>query len=234
MRTAIDGDVKGASVFVSDTVGVGTGEVASARPSALVYRIGSREYPMRTVPRCKTCQHPQRSQVETMLMRGYGYAAIRRALGDEGQGSESRLSTENLRNHASHMPIDVAVRRAMLEAHATSIGQEIDGCETSIVDALGLLKGVVQATWEGMADGTIQPEISEGISAAKALASFQQFAGSELDVVIAKQALMVFVEIAEDMMPKERFDAFMLRVKAHPAIKALLLRREQATAELSA
>lgn len=138
------------------------------RQSALYYRLGGKEIPMNSSPYCKVCQSPSRRQVENALVRGHAKKRISREL--EARGVI--ISPQSMSNHIKHGGLgDSTTQRVALEQRSAELGMIEEEREDILVDQVGFLRGVMLKTWEDMQDGILQPEVSDGVAAAKTLAT---------------------------------------------------------------
>lgn len=230
LRAVVSQFGDGAIVYVreaSEVVSVGDGAEAT-QPAGLMYEVGGRLYPMQSHPTCNTCNSFYRPEIDRGLVAGRGYAAILRTL-PEDHG----ISLQSISNHCkTHLPSDPAIRRAMLEARAESLGRSLDD-EVSLVDPVGLLSDVVRVTYEGIANGTLKPSLSNGLRAANTLIALQQFEGSSIDAELAADALAITMQELHKWFPSDEMQKFMAHLNAHPEVVALLARRTEAIAAIN-
>lgn len=190
----------------------------AAGNSLITYRVGGREYPMRTNRRCKVCQSPYRFDIEEALVLGRTYRRIAEALPEDAE-----LTKENIRNHYhnQHLPLDASVTREIVEARAAAVGKKIEDGVQSLVDGLTLAEVVVQKTFEAIARGELSPEIRDGMAAAKFLADLGQYEDGGADMGAITEAFIVYHEHAQEFMSPEQFQAFGEALDRNPVLKSL-------------
>lgn len=199
---------------------------AQGGPSIVAYRLGGREYPLRTNANCRVCQSPYRMSVEEELAAGRPYTAIARGLPED-----ARLSAQNVSSHyhGGHLPFDVEVHRRILERRAEKVGRSIEEGVESLVDEVSLAEVVVQRTYERMERGEIEPDVADGIRAARLLAAVGQ-EGDTGDKAAWTEAFMVYFAAARRIMSAEQFAEFGAVLAANPILRALRTRAEGAEA----
>lgn len=203
-----------------------TRDSAERTPAAIVYRIGGREYPMRSVPQCKTCQSHYRVEVENAILRGFGYAAVARHLPEQ-----AKLTAENVRDHVTngHMPIEETVRRALLEQRAEEVGY--DEARQTIVDQIGFARVGLQRVFEQMSSGKLEPDISHGIAFARLLQDAEASAGGEIDRQMMLQGFMAYQEAIVATCTPEQVREISRVIKANPVLANIRSQRHAIEAE---
>lgn len=147
---------------------------APANASLANTRIGGREYPARSSPRCGTCSHPQRRHIEERLVRGDNPAAIAADL-DPDQPLTSRQILDHLR---SHLPVaDEAVAR-FREQEADRRGQLVAEGAERVVTALSFARRVISGVDLRLELGDVQPSVADALRAAVLLAPFEEQAAT--------------------------------------------------------
>ncbi len=188
--------------------------------SVVTYRMGGRDYPLRSVAGCKVCESPFRTQAEQQIATGRTYAAIARSLPPEAD-----LSAANVRAHwtAGHMPFQVEAVRRIFEQRAIETGRDIEAGVEEAVDQVTLARTVVHRAFERIASGEIQPTVSDGVAAAKLL--HQMGVDDEtLDRDLWVEAFMVYHDVARKVMSTEMFARFGRELAAHPVLRSLQAR----------
>jgi hypothetical protein len=187
--------------------------------SIVMTRIGGREYPLRTMPRCKTCVHPERLTIETLLVEGYPYAQIHRSLDDD----EYRPSLFSLRTHVAngHMPIGAAAERALIERNYERSGRRIEEAVEEIVDHVAVTEVVMKKGFERMQKGEIAPDMADVLQAVKIMDSISQRTQTAMDQEMWIGATMAMLEDARTIMSAQQWAEYSVKLKTNPILKAL-------------
>lgn len=182
-----------------------------------MYRLGGREYPLRSAQGCKTCDSPHRLDVERQIAAGHSYASIARGLPDD-----AGLTPANVRAHfaAGHLPLQVEALRRIAEERAESIGRDIEGGVAGLVDQVVLARTVVQRAFERIAAGGVEPEVSDGIAAARLLHQMG-VDDQQGDRDLWTEAFMVYHDVARRLMPPEMFARFGEELRVNPILLSL-------------
>lgn len=192
--------------------------------SIVMYRVGGRTYPLKTVPQCRVCQSPDRLDIEQWIINGRPYAAIAKSLPEE-----SPITARNIKDHQTngHMPLDTEAMRAVIDEHARVRGISLQDATSTLVTPAALAQTVLDRTYEGIANGYLMPSISNALKAATLLYNIGMTEESlnESDMI---QAFAVFQEEAKAVMPPEMWDAFGKRLLANPVLRGLRARAEAA------
>lgn len=208
------------------------GTAAERTQSAVMYRLGGRMYPMRTVPQCKVCQSHYRVEIERLLLRTYGYTAIWKSLPQQAQED---LSVRNITDHAkTHLPIEESIRNAVVTARAKEIGLDIDAAEEALVDHISFAKVGLQDVYERMRDGRLTPDVKDGIAFANLLLKVQEQAGEGVDNEAMFQGFMAYLAAMRAVCTPEQMREIGQRLQANPVMKALWARGERVVEGASA
>lgn len=191
--------------------------------SIVTYRIGGREYPVKTGRQCKVCQSPHRFEIEEEIVAGRTYAKIVDHL-PEGTDISPRNVKEHFNN--GHMPLEVSATRQIVEARARRVGKRIEDSTESLIDGITLAEAVVQKTFEAIAKGELKPEVRDGLRAAKVLADLGIYDEGGVDQQAFIEAFMVYHEQAQAHMSPEQFEAFGQALDESPVLQALATRYE--------
>lgn len=197
----------------------------------VTYRFGGREYPMKTVPRCRVCMSPYRFEIEEAIVQGRTYRKIAELTNDldEDQVLTARHVSEHYYN--GHMPLELSDTRQIIEARAERVGKRVEDSLESLVDGVTLLETVVQKTFEKIASGEAQPKVRDGLAAVKMLSDLGAFDGGAVDQQAYVEAFMVYQEEAEKIMGPEAFRAFGEALDRNPTLRALAARYDGEQAE---
>lgn len=202
--------------------------------SMVMTRIGGVEYPMRSVPTCRTCQSPYRVEIENDLLRGYSYAAIARGIEGRAPGNLPHPSAESISAHLSnqHMPVQAAAQRRLIERRAEEIGRNIENEVEALADHVTLARMVVARGFERLQSGEIQPDLDEALAASRFLFQVeQQQDTSDLDQQALLQVLHAYMEITQQFVPPEQWEAYGRAVRSHPIIREMAERQEASRRE---
>ncbi len=191
--------------------------------SLIAYRLGGRDYPLRTVAQCKVCSSPHRFEIEKEIAAGRVYKNIVASLLLEDPDCD--LTNKNLNDHYrnGHMPLEVEASRRILERRAEQRGLDVVAGVDSLVDGIALAETVVQKTYEAVQRGEIKPDLKDGLYAARMLETFAPVE-TGANAEIYAQAFMVYHEVAQMLMPAGQFEEFGRRLSANPTLKALVAR----------
>jgi hypothetical protein len=202
----------------------------SQHPSSMVVtRIGGRDYPLRSVPTCFTCQNVNRITIENDLIKGYSYTVIARGLADTPVGRMPHPTARQISDHVKngHLPIGVSSQRRLIERRAQEIGKSIEDSEDTLVDYLTVNQMIVQRGFERMQDAEIEPDMADLIAASRFLYQVEQSAGGGLDENTWRDALMAYMETTREFIPQERWAEYGAAMNANPILKAMAKAAEQ-------
>lgn len=187
--------------------------------SMVMTRIGGRDYPMKSVGKCKTCQHPQRMEIENGLLAGRSYRALLRDLPED----EFRPSYDGLRTHFinGHMPLAAAAQVALIERNAKRQGLKIEEAVDDLVDHITVAEMVVKQGFERMQRGEIAPDMADTLNAVKIVEQIQARTNSDLDHEMWVSATMSMLEDARSIMSPDQWDAYGRKLATNPILKAL-------------
>lgn len=189
-----------------------------AAPGIVTYRLGGRDYPLRSVATCKVCNSEARLDVERALAAGATYASI-------AAKTDGAVTAQNVRNHfvGGHMPMEVEALRRLLERRAEEVGRDIEAGVEDLVDHVALARTVVRKAFEGVASGELRVSASDGLAAARLL--YQDGDGEvEEDKAAWVEAFMIYQDTARAMMGAEMFDEFGRALARNPVLRALVER----------
>jgi hypothetical protein len=187
-------------------------------PAALVeVKVGGRTYPVVSRPHCRTCQHPDRADIEHKIMSGYSMAAVAAWAAEQPTGHLPPPGIAALSSHAkTHMGLAGSVHRAIIERRATEL--VLDDNAEMVADHVALSRLLIKAGMEGLADGTLKPELSDVMTAAKFLAAHDvRDDGADIDAW--REALMTYMEVARRYIPPTVWPAFAADLASQPALR---------------
>lgn len=187
--------------------------------SMITYRMGGRDYPLRSVATCKVCRSPSRFEIERELVSGRTYATIARAVSD----TDPDINPRNIRDHYAngHLPMEQEASRRIIEKRAVMMGRSVEEGVDSIVSGLAVAEVVVQKGFEAIARGELRPDMKDVLMAVKILETFGT--GSDgTDESLYVEAYMIFHETASQVMSQEQFADFGRRLNANPSLRRLV------------
>lgn len=194
---------------------------APSHPASLVMtRVGGMDLPQYSNPRCKTCQHPDRLKIETLLVQGYGYKTVAEQV-SENSGIE--VGWWSIRDHykARHLPLPNAAIRRLSENRTKEIGAALDEAADQIVDHVVVSKAILQRGFERMVAGEIEPEMKDTLAAAKMVMDIENAAAGSLDQQAWSDAFVAFFETARAVMTPEQYAQFGHALSTNPVLKAI-------------
>lgn len=197
--------------------------------SVVMYQLGGRLYPMRSEPRCNTCQSPYRLEVEKKILRGYGYTAVANSLPDD-----AGLSVSSIRTHVrnGHLPLDETVKRAAVEARAVELGLDLEGHEQSLVDHITFAKVGVQKAFERVMNGDEEITVSDGIALANLLLKVDQNIQGGVDSQLITEVFHAYMRAFMMVVTDERMQQQFARRLSSDPVMVSLYNRWQSNSEL--
>lgn len=162
---------------LQDSAPATEGGAIVSRNTGVSYRLGGGVYAMHTNPKCYVCNSDWRVDIETMVLRGYGYPTIAQRLppGQPILGKEVTISARNIQDHANnHMPMEKIAQRATLDIRMIELNRALDEAEGSLVDQQVFLKDLVRRGYEAMSDGRLGFGVRDVIRAATVLMRAEQ------------------------------------------------------------
>lgn len=213
-------------------------EVEQLRGALIQVEIGGQVYDAVREPRCHTCMHPARIDIEKRILSGHSYRDIAQQYsGTEYQvGGETRtfpdLSWMSIFQHVknNHMPLEAAVARRILDDRTKALSEHYEEETERIVDGFGFAQQVLQRTQQRLATGQLQPSIQDGLAAAKLIKDFEAETGGDVDSAIWAEAFVRYFEITRELMPDDMWEALGARLTTDPVLRAIK-RRVDAAAE---
>lgn len=180
-------------------------------------KIGGKVYPVVSRPNCRTCQHPDRLHIEHQIMSGVSYAAIADWAADQEGGHLPPPGVDALANHAKgHMGIPGRVQRAIIDRRAEDL--VLDADDAMAADYVTLARLLVKTGLEGLADGSLKPQLGDVLSAAKFLAEHET-TDDDQDITVWRETLMTYMEVARRYIPDTAWPAFAAELSGHPNLR---------------
>lgn len=204
------------------------GHLETPPESVVEVIIGGRRYPVVSRPLCRTCQSPHRLDIEHKILSGYSFTAIANWAAEQDPYTDQDLQDgrlpppgpDALRTHArAHMAIGGAVRRALMDRRVAELAG--DGRDDDVaVDPIGMARLTVQIGLEGLADGSIRPDMPDVLAAAKFLAT-HDVKDDGPDAAAWRDAILTYMEVAKTFIPPNQWSAFGSALAAHPVLRQL-------------
>lgn len=191
--------------------------------SAVVWRVGSGEYPiLRRSSTCKTCNHPRVVEIEHAILSGSGYVAIVRALGE----AAGDLSPRNIMDHVSngHLPVMEGIRAAALRDHADALGTSIERHAGTVIDHVMFARAGLQQAFEKLARGDLDIKASDAVAMARLLADVEIHKEDQVDQSAVLEAFGAYMLEAQKLMSRETFDQFGRALSKNPTLRQLMAR----------
>jgi len=199
--------------------------------SLIQVRVGDRLIDAVREPQCWTCMHPARMEIESLVMQGHPYRRVAEQYSEvewTDPNGESitlpKVTGNSIIHHFrnGHMPVPSAAQRAIIERRAQQIGAaQYENQVEQIVDQYTFAQQVLSRTQERMLSGEIQPEVRDGIAAAKLIQDMDSRAEDSLDVEAWSEAVQRYFEITQKIMPPEMWEHFVHAVSSDPILKAI-------------
>lgn len=209
------------------------GVEAPLRNSLVQIKIGNKVYDAVREPRCHTCTHPARMDIETMIVENVAFNTIAERWSNVEYTSPPgtlivlpEVSAASIRNHfrQRHLPLHAAVSRQLAEKRMQEIGYDLEGLGGAFVDHVAFNQAVLQKAQERLALGEIQVDVRDGLAAAKYLAEIEAAAGGSADAEAWAQAMEVYFGEAQKIMQPTQWRAFTESLAHNPVLKALAAR----------
>lgn len=193
-------------------------------------RIGNRTYDAVRDSSCHTCMHPARLEIEEKLVQGHSYRAIAALYsGTEwtnADGTRLKLPEINERSifhhmKTGHLPVETAALRQIAEERAKEMGQKYEEMTASLVDGYTFSKQVLAITQQKLASGELHPDVKDGLAAAKLIKEFEDTAQGNVDTEAWAEAMTIFFETAQNVMPPEMWSQFGSLLSQNPILAAI-------------
>lgn len=209
------------------------GTVAPVRNSLVQIRIGNKVYDAVREPRCHTCNHPARMDIETQIVENIAFTTIAERWSDVEYTTAHgelivlpEISAASIRNHfkARHLPLQAAVTRQLAEKRMQEIGYNLDELGGKFVDQITFSKTVLQLAHDRLARGEITVDVKDGIAAAKYLAEAEAASGGGIDAAAWAQAMEQYFTEARKIMQPTQWRSFTDALGKNEILKELVRR----------
>lgn len=205
-------------------------EITAPGRALIKVRIHGREYDAVRDNRCQTCMHPARLEIEEKILQGVPYPQLARLYsGVEWTNADGttitlpRVDWQSIRNHykAEHLPIEAAVLREIADQRAQELGQRYEEQTTTLVDGYSYAKQVLAITAQSLATGKLQPDVKDGLAAAKLIQEMESSAQGNVDSEAWSEAMTIFFETAQKFMPPDAWQQFGTALATNPILAAI-------------
>jgi len=192
-----------------------------ARPEAgavVSYSIGGREYDVRYIANCLVCTSPYRGKAEELLLKGHSYAAVAREM-----PAEADMTITEIRDHVrrKHLPLDLMVRRAIIEDRAQETAKSLDESQTTLIDHVTFARLGLQRVAERLVTGAIEPDMEDGIALAKMLARMEE-ASAGSDKAEMLRGVVVMARKMTEVCTPAQLAAIAAAVSEDPAARSII------------
>jgi len=190
---------------------------AAANASLATATVNGRVYPIKTVPHCHTCTSPHRREVERLVVQGLPYKAILTRL-----PADSGLSEDSIRRHvkAKHLPVHDETVERLREQDAVERGEIVAEGAQAEVNHITFARGILRQVERRLADGELQPDLRDGLAAARHLAMFDLEVGLDTDAI--SQAIRLVMDEAKNLMSEGQWLQFGKRLASNATLRQLL------------
>lgn len=202
---------------------------ADNRPGSMVMiNIHGAQYPLKTVTQCRTCMSPHRRMIENAVLEGLSYKTIAQSLEGLPLGPRNwpHPAVESIKRHvnSNHMPIGPTTERALIERRSQEIGRSLEDHATSLVDYQAMNELIISRGMASMARGELKPSMGDVLRAISNQHNFAMAAEDGLDSQAWQEALMAYMDVANELMPPELMGEFGRRLAQHPVLRNLAMR----------
>ena len=192
--------------------------VGNANASLIRVEIDGVTSPRSSVPQCSVCASRYRDEVERQLAAGRTYKAIAALLPPDAD-----LSPRNLRDHYAngHLDLDApAVQRAShWQEQALQVARE--PLVAAKAAHLGFAHAVLGRVAERLDSGDVEPDIRDGLAAAKFIAAIEAAAGERNGIEDYVSAMVALMEVVKEIVPAPMFVEIGQSLSRHPILKEL-------------
>jgi hypothetical protein len=200
------------------------------RPASVVMvDIGGRQYPMKTVPQCRTCMSPYRLEIEQAILEHRSYMSIANTLVDRPEGRLPHPEHQSIRSHVlkNHMPVGPTAERALVEMRAEQIGRDIEKHVAGLADYATVNEIIIQRGMDRLARGELQPSMGELLTAIRMQHQIESTSEEGLDSAAWQEALMAYLEVAQEFIPPDRMQDYGQALANHPVLRAMMTGRAE-------
>lgn len=198
--------------------------------SLVQVQIGDQVYDAVHSSGCKVCNHPARMEIELALVEGQSYPQIAKRFSEvryevgEGSMMLPELKWGAIRYHVQgqHMPARAEIQRRLIEMRAESLGHDLEKAVDRFVDQYTVAQTIMYKGHDRLVSGEVQPSIQDTLAAAKLVQQIEEHSEQGYDSLAWEQAMTVYFETAQSLMPPETWQEFGRRLSANPILAALV------------
>lgn len=192
--------------------------------SVMMVEVNGRKYPLKRVSQCRTCMSPYRMEIEQAVLEQHSYQRIAAAVADREPGVLPNPSYQSVRDHVNkgHMPIGPTAERALVESRAQQLGRDIEAHVSSLADYATVNEIIVQRGMERLSRGELKPSMSELLTAIRMQHAIESTSEEGLDSAAWQQALVAYMEVAQQFIPVDHLQAYGAALAQHPVLRAMM------------
>lgn len=195
--------------------------------SMVMVEVNGQQYPMKRLPTCYTCMSPYRRDIELALIEGQSYRSIAKDIADyEVQPRQPwpHPTPASIRHHVqqNHMPLGPTAERALIEERAREIGRDLENYGSSLVDHVSANKLVIQRGMTSLARGDLKPTMGDLLTAIRTQQTIEQAAEDGVDSAAWQEALVAYMEVAQQFIPHDAIQAYGQALAKHPILRAMM------------
>jgi hypothetical protein len=200
-------------------------EAPASHPGSMVMvDVNGAQYPMKRVAQCRTCTSPHRRDIERMILDGVSYNNIVREIGSRPEPDRwPHPLVSSVRTHVAngHMPIGPTMERALIERRSQEIGRDLEGHQESLIDYAAANELIIQRGMARVFRGELKPTMTDLMKAISVQHTIHQATEEGVDADTWQDALLAYMEVAQEFVPPERQQAFGQALSRHPVLKAM-------------
>lgn len=205
-------------------------EVEVSKSSVVQVRIGNRPYDMVRSPRCGTCMHPARFQVEAKLLLNYGYPAISRFVSglvnehrDGTQEEWPELTPAQIRHHfeSGHCSAEGEVGRALATQRAADRGIDLENSMTEYTDHIIVQQAIMRRGYELLVEGKIEPDVKDLLAASKLIGDAELDGDKDATEAQWREYMQIYFDAVSSVVEPHQQAAIIKAIKEHPAYLAM-------------
>jgi hypothetical protein len=191
-------------------------------------RIGGRDFPIKSVHNCRTCQSPHRMFIENELLSGRSYMGIARQVADLPTGHLPPPGNQSITKHVKegHLPQPIQTRRRIVDKRAEKLGAAVAG-EDDLSDYITLLDMTINRGGERLLAGEIDPGMGDLLNAIGLKQRIEATSTEGYDTEAYQQSMFIYFEEAQNVMSHEQWTRFAKGLASNPLLKALMAKQRE-------